>query len=105
MPFAAAFLDACNWSNASSALRTSHHIQVNRRANVEERPVRIYTVGIVGVGKIALDQHLPSIAQTGLFEPAALVSQRGIRQPGIPTFRTQTEMLAALSDLDAVAIC
>lgn len=63
------------------------------------------TIGIVGVGKIAVDQHLPSIAETGTFELAALVSQRGVTHGSVPTFRTQAEMLAALPDLDAVAIC
>jgi D-galactose 1-dehydrogenase len=62
-------------------------------------------VGIVGVGKIAIDQHLPSIAETGVFELAALVSQRGISRPGVPTFATQREMLATCRDVEAVAIC
>ena len=62
-------------------------------------------VGIVGVGKIAIDQHVPSIAETGVFEVAALVSQRGVTRPGVPTFATQREMLATCRDLEAVAIC
>ncbi len=63
------------------------------------------TVGIVGVGKIAIDQHVPSIAETGLFQLAGLVSQRGVTLEGVPTFRTQAELFAALPHLDAVAIC
>lgn len=68
------------------------------------------TLGIVGVGKIARDQHLPSIAETGSFELAALVSPHGTGlegdgPEGVPTFRSQEEMLAALPRLDAVALC
>ncbi|WP_207476988.1 Gfo/Idh/MocA family protein [Arenibaculum pallidiluteum] len=62
-------------------------------------------VGIVGVGKIALDQHIPSIEETQLFALGALVSQRGIGRPGVPTFRSLGEMLAACPDVEAVAIC
>ncbi|WP_207459981.1 Gfo/Idh/MocA family oxidoreductase [Azospirillum sp. SYSU D00513] len=65
----------------------------------------IPTLGLVGVGKIARDQHLPSIAETGTFRLAALVSPEGGALDGVPTFRSQAEMLAALPDLDAVSIC
>ncbi|MBL8893672.1 MAG: Gfo/Idh/MocA family oxidoreductase [Rhizobiales bacterium] len=64
-----------------------------------------YRVAIIGVGKIAQDQHLPVIAKNPRFELAALVSQRGITQPGVPTFATAAEMYERLPDLDAVAIC
>ena len=63
------------------------------------------SLGLVGVGKIAVDQHFPSIAETGLFELRALVSRRGVMHAGLPTYRTQAEMFSALPDLDAVAIC
>ena len=41
-------------------------------------------IAIIGVGKIAQDQHLPVIAKNPRFELAALVSQRGVSQPGVP---------------------
>ncbi len=63
------------------------------------------TLGLVGIGKIAIDQHIPSIAETGLFDLVAVVSQRGVEVPGAKTFRTQVEMLAAMPTLDAVANC
>lgn len=68
------------------------------------------TVGIVGFGKIARDQHVPAIAATGLFRLAAVVSPHGasmeeIGLGDVPVFRSQAEMLAALPGLDAVAIC
>jgi len=62
-------------------------------------------LALAGIGKIAIDQHLPSIAETGLFELAGVVSQRGIAVPGIPTFRDQRELFAAIPDLAAVANC
>ncbi|MFD1623543.1 Gfo/Idh/MocA family protein [Azospirillum griseum] len=63
------------------------------------------TLGLVGVGKIARDQHLPSIAETDLFDLVALVSTSGAAVPGLPTFATQAEMFAAFPTLDAVALC
>lgn len=66
---------------------------------------RKFKLGLIGLGKIAIDQHLPSIAETGLFDLIGIVSQRGLTVPGARTFATQAEMLAALPDLDAVANC
>ena len=62
-------------------------------------------LALVGIGKIAIDQHLPSIAETGLFELAGVVSQRGVAVPGVPTFKTQAELFAALPEVTAVANC
>jgi D-galactose 1-dehydrogenase len=64
-----------------------------------------YRVAVIGVGKIAQDQHLPVIAKNPQFELAALVSQRGVTMPGVKTFRTPAEMYEKVSGLDAVAIC
>jgi D-galactose 1-dehydrogenase len=64
-----------------------------------------YRVAIIGIGKIAQDQHLPVIARSDRFQLAAVVSQRGVEQPGVPTFRTPAELFAGLKDVDAVAIC
>jgi D-galactose 1-dehydrogenase len=67
--------------------------------------LKSYSIGIIGIGKITQDQHLPVIAGDARFKLAGLVSQRGLQQPGVPTFRTPAELYAALPDLDAVAIC
>jgi D-galactose 1-dehydrogenase len=64
-----------------------------------------HSIAIIGVGKIAIDQHLPVIAKNPAFRLAALVSQRGIEQAGVPTLRTPAELYAAMPELDAVAIC
>ncbi len=63
------------------------------------------SIAIIGVGKIAQDQHLPVIAKNSDFRLAAVVSGRGIEQPGVPTFRTAAELYKAMPDLDAVSIC
>jgi D-galactose 1-dehydrogenase len=64
-----------------------------------------WKVGIIGVGKIVEDQHLPVIARNADFRLAAVASQRGVKVDGAPTFRTPREMYAAVPDLEAVAIC
>ncbi len=64
-----------------------------------------YRIAVIGVGKIARDEHLPSIARDPRFALAALVSGSGATEPGVPTFRTAAELYAAVPDLDAVAIC
>lgn len=62
-------------------------------------------VGIVGFGKIAHDQHVPSIAGNPAFVLAAIASQRGLTLDGVPSFHTADEMIAAVPDLAAVAVC
>lgn len=64
-----------------------------------------HRIGIIGLGKIAQDQHLPVIAANPAFELAAVSSTRGLSAGGAPSFRTAGEMLAAVPDLDAVAVC
>jgi D-galactose 1-dehydrogenase len=76
-----------------------------RAKRTRERGVKSYSIGVIGIGKITQDQHLPVIAKDSRFRLAGLVSQRGLQQPGVPTFRTPAELYAALPDLDAVAIC
>jgi D-galactose 1-dehydrogenase len=64
-------------------------------------PIRI---GLVGVGKIARDQHLPVIGAAPDFHLAAVASHQG-GYDGVPNYRTLPEMLAGQSDLEAVALC
>ena len=65
------------------------------------RPIRI---GIIGFGKIARDQHVPSIALHPCFELAATVSRQGNGQPGVTCYTDHASMLRD-EKLDAVAIC
>jgi D-galactose 1-dehydrogenase len=66
-------------------------------------PIR---VAIVGYGKIARDQHVPSIAADPNFALAAVVSPRAPAEAGVPVFQSHEAMLDAMAgELDAVAIC
>jgi D-galactose 1-dehydrogenase len=65
------------------------------------KPIR---VGIVGVGKIARDQHIPAILGNSALSFAAAAS-RHAQVSGVANFSSIEEMLAKVSDLDAVAIC
>jgi D-galactose 1-dehydrogenase len=62
-------------------------------------------IAIVGVGKIAIDQHLPVIDKSEHFEVAATVSGRGIAHRGLPVFKTQAELFAAMPEVKLVSIC
>ena len=64
-----------------------------------------FSVAIVGVGKIAVDQHLPVIAGNPDFRLAGLVSGRGVERPGVPTVRTLADLIRTVPGLDAVSIC
>ena len=66
------------------------------------RPLRI---AIIGFGKIAGDQHVPSIAGHERLELVATTSRQGKGAQGIPGFADHRELLREVSDLDAVAIC
>jgi len=64
-------------------------------------PIRI---AIAGVGKIARDQHLPSIARNRDFVLAAAVS-RNAEVAGVANFRDIDALLADMPDVKAVALC
>ena len=62
-----------------------------------------FKLGIIGLGKIAQDQHLPVVAKNPDFELAAVVSSRG--GDGPPRFKTPAELFASNIKLDAVSLC
>lgn len=62
-------------------------------------------IAIIGLGKIAIDQHVPAICANPAFELAAIVSGRGATVRDLPSFRTQSELYEAMPDVDTVAIC
>lgn len=64
-------------------------------------PLRI---GIIGFGKIAADQHVPSIAANERYRLVAAASPRIEPQEGIATYRDHREMLTG-ERIDAVAVC
>jgi D-galactose 1-dehydrogenase len=61
-------------------------------------------IAIVGLGKIARDQHVQAIAATAGIELAAVAS-RNASIDGIAHFATLDELLAAAPEIDAVALC
>lgn len=65
----------------------------------------VHRIGIIGLGKIAQDQHLPVIKANPDFELLAVASQRGLQPDEAKyTFQDYRELLK-LPELDAVSIC
>ena len=61
-------------------------------------------LGIVGVGKIARDQHLPVLRDSPDFHLVASAS-RNATVEGLPGYISLAEMLEAHPDLDVVSLC
>ena len=61
-------------------------------------------VALVGIGKIAVDQHVPALAASPDFELAATVSRKGA-VPGVEAFTDIHTMLAARPDIPCVSFC
>ena len=64
----------------------------------------VIRLGLVGLGKIARDQHLPAIAHTPGIELVAVAS-RNARLDGVACYPDLDAMLAAAPGLDAVVLC
>lgn len=63
-------------------------------------------IAVIGFGKIARDQHVPSIAADPRYELAAVGTSSGDPGLGLPWFATPAELFAGMKGkLDAVAIC
>lgn len=61
-------------------------------------------VAIVGLGKIARDEHVPAISASDVFSLSAIVS-RNATFDGVPSFQTLEDMLSEHPDMNAVALC
>jgi len=61
-------------------------------------------VGLVGIGKIARDQHIPSLRANPSFELVACAS-RHATVDGVANFPDLEAMLAAIPDLHCISIC
>ena len=61
-------------------------------------------VGLLGIGKIARDQHIPAINANPRFDLAACAS-RNATVPGVPSFPDLDTMLGAVPDLTCISIC
>jgi D-galactose 1-dehydrogenase len=61
-------------------------------------------IALVGIGKIAQDQHVPAIAASADWTLAATVSRAG-SVPGIPAFTDLSQMLDSCPEVKVVSIC
>jgi D-galactose 1-dehydrogenase len=73
----------------------------NSSSRDNSKPLKI---GVVGLGKIAIDQHIPAIRANKNLELVAGCSPRG-RPEGVRAYSTMTEMLQAHPEIEAIAIC
>jgi D-galactose 1-dehydrogenase len=62
------------------------------------------SIALVGIGKIARDQHVPALQASDEFTLAATVSRNGT-VAGIPAFTDLGDMLEACPAVSAVSIC
>ncbi len=61
-------------------------------------------IALVGIGKIALDQHVPALAASPDWQLAATVSRAG-RVEGVPAYTDFAQMLAENPDIGTVSLC
>jgi D-galactose 1-dehydrogenase len=61
-------------------------------------------IGLVGLGKIARDQHLPALAANDAFELVAVASPHQ-KSSARPSFTDLPALLQAIPDVSAVALC
>lgn len=61
-------------------------------------------IAIVGMGKIARDQHVPALAADKNFELVAVASPRS-HLDGVPNYPTLEALLRAVPQMDAVSLC
>lgn len=61
-------------------------------------------IALVGIGKIARDQHVPAIAASTEFSLTATASRRG-EVPGVQAFRDLPSLLDARPDANCVSFC
>jgi D-galactose 1-dehydrogenase len=61
-------------------------------------------IAIVGLGKIARDQHVPALAASDAFELAGVASPHN-KLDGVPSYGDIQALLQAVPDIAAVALC
>lgn len=61
-------------------------------------------IALMGIGKIALDQHVPAIAASQDFTLAATVSRHGT-VPGVSAYGDIDSLLATRSDIRVLSLC
>ena len=61
-------------------------------------------IALVGIGKIALDQHVPTLAASEDFDLVAAVTHH-TAPAGVPGFASIGEMMAAMPEVQAISVC
>ncbi len=64
-----------------------------------------HRIAIVGLGKIATDQHVPSITANPAFELTAVVSARGATVAGLPSYADLPALFEAQPAIEVLALC
>lgn len=64
----------------------------------------MHKIALVGIGKIARDQHVPAIAASPAFQLAATASRSGTVE-GVEAFGDLASLLAARPDIGCVSLC
>jgi len=62
-------------------------------------------IGIVGLGKIARDQHIPALTADSDYELVAVASKSGDAPIRIPTYRNLSDMIDGIPEMEAIAFC
>ncbi len=62
-------------------------------------------IGIVGLGKVARDQHIPALRADSNYELVAVTSRSGAAADGVQTFRDFEGMIDGSPELEAVSFC
>lgn len=64
-----------------------------------------HRIGIIGLGKITQDQHIPVLQGNAAFSLIAVSSQRGLTVPGVPHAYSDYKDLLANPEVTAVSVC
>jgi D-galactose 1-dehydrogenase len=69
--------------------------------NAATKPIKI---ALVGLGKIAIDQHIPALANNPAFDLVAGCSRQTLNK-GLKVYTTLDALFDAVPELDAVSLC
>jgi len=64
----------------------------------------VVSIALVGLGKIAHDQHVPNLLHNPHFRFDAVVSRRGATIAGLPVFKNIGELFERMPGVEAVAL-
>lgn len=92
--------DRCTWHTRGRYILANHPIYIIIRIMT----AKLIRLGLVGVGKIARDQHLPAIASNPSFHLVAAASRHG-SVADVANFPDIGRMIAGTSALAAVSLC